>query len=228
MSPAVHGLLVVTLTTAAAVALARQCRKPTWWPGRLFAHLMNSSHRGVTTWGLTHVPFEPHVTILDVGCGGGRTIQELLARAPAGKVYGIDYASASVAVATKLNASSIAAGRADVRRGDVAALPYPPNSFDVVTAIETHYYWPDLNAALGEIFRVLKPDGCVAIVAESYRGKRCEGRDRLAMRLIGGTLLTTGEHREQLIGAGFVDVDVYEDRNRGWICVVGKRASRQP
>jgi hypothetical protein len=48
MTPTLHGHLVVSLTTAAAVALARQSRKPTWWPGRLFAHLMNFSHRNVT------------------------------------------------------------------------------------------------------------------------------------------------------------------------------------
>jgi ubiquinone/menaquinone biosynthesis C-methylase UbiE len=78
------------------------------------------------------------LTILDVGCGGGRTIQELVARVPAGKVYGVDYASASVAVATKLNASSIASGRADVRRGNVAALPYPPETFDVLRRREAH------------------------------------------------------------------------------------------
>ena len=39
-----QGVLLVSLTVLASVALARQCRKPTWWPGQLFAHLMNASH----------------------------------------------------------------------------------------------------------------------------------------------------------------------------------------
>jgi SAM-dependent methyltransferase len=219
-----QGLVVLSLIALAAVALARQCRKPTWWPGRLFAHLMNSRHLGVTTWGLKHIPFEQHFTILDVGCGGGRTIQQLLALAPAGKVYGIDYAEASVAVATKSNASSIAAGRVDVRRASVSNLPFAPQTFDVVTAVETHYYWPDLPAALNEVRRVLKPGGYVVIIAESYRGKRFDVVDRLAMRLLGGTLLTTREHGEVLIAAGFVEVEVSVETREGWICAVGRSA----
>jgi ubiquinone/menaquinone biosynthesis C-methylase UbiE len=118
---------------------------------------------------LTHIQIEPHFTILDVGCGGGRTIQRLLDLAPAGKVYGLDYAGASVAVATKLNRSSMGSRRTDIRRGSVSNLPYAPNTFDVVTAIETHYYWPDLSAGLSEIRRVLKPGGYVSQPSSAHR-----------------------------------------------------------
>lgn len=213
--------LGVTLT--AAVALARQVRKPTSWPGRLFAHLMNSTHRDLTTWGLEHIPFEKNFTILDVGCGGGRTIQQLLALAPEGKVHGIDYAEASVAVATRTNARSIASGRADIRRGNVSNLPYPPETFDVVTAVETHYYWPNLKAGLEDIRRVLKPGGRVLIIAESYRGKPFDVADRFAMGILGGRLLTVAEHRDALLGAAYADVEVVEERQKGWICAFGTR-----
>jgi SAM-dependent methyltransferase len=217
-----QGLFVITLTALAAVALARQCRKPTWWPGRLVARIMNSSHAEVTTWGLKHIPFERHFTILDVGCGGGRTIQQLLALAPEGKVYGIDYADASVTVATKINASSIVAGFVDVRRGSVSNLSFPPHTFDVVTAVETHYYWPDLEADLKEVRRVLKPGGRLAIIAESYRSKRFDVAERFAMYLLAGTLLTPNEHREALIAAGYAEVEVFEESRRGWICALGR------
>ena len=221
---ALQGLLVVSLIILTAVGLARQCRKPTWWPGLLFARLMNSSHAGVTTWGLQHVPFEQHFTILNVGCGGESTLQRLLALAPAGKVYGLDYADASVAVATKTNASSIAAGSVEVRRGSVSNLPFAAHTFDVVTAVETHYYWPDLVRDLEEVQRVVKPGGRVAIIAESYRGKRLYVVDRLVMRLLGGTLLTVREHREALIAAGYAEVEIFEDSRRGWLCAVGTKA----
>ena len=62
----------------------------------------------------------------------------------------------------------------------------------------------------------------MAIIAEAYRGKRFDGRDRLAMRLLGGTVLTTREHRDVLIDAGFIDVEVFEEAQKGWICVVGR------
>src|SRR5262245_13533940 len=80
-----------------------QVRKPTRWVGRLFAGIMNSSHSSLTDWGLEHVQIKKEFTILDVGCGGGRTIQKLAAIASEGKVYGIDYAKGSVAASRGKN-----------------------------------------------------------------------------------------------------------------------------
>src|SRR4029077_11827060 len=100
------------LVAAVAVGvLIRQCRQPTWWVGQLFAHVMNASHRSLTRWGLSHVPLAPTNAILDVGCGGGKTIQELARAVPDGTVTGIDYSSASVAVAQRTNAGAIASGK---------------------------------------------------------------------------------------------------------------------
>jgi SAM-dependent methyltransferase len=223
--PNIPILLRLTGGTALAIVFIQQCRKPTGWPGQLAARLMNSSHLGVTTWGLQQVSIAPDAHILDVGCGGGKTIQRLLELAPEGRVSGVDYAGASVAVATKLNAASIAAGRADVRRASVSSLPFPPDTFDLVTAVETHYYWPNLEADLREVHRVLKPGGRVAIIAESYRGKRFGTADVLAMSLLGARLRSLEEHREVLSAAGFTDVKVLEKRDRGWMCAVGRRAS---
>jgi 2-polyprenyl-3-methyl-5-hydroxy-6-metoxy-1,4-benzoquinol methylase len=52
---------------------------------------MNSSHSMLTDWGLEHFPIESHRAILDVGCGGGKTISRLASIAAQAKVYGIDY-----------------------------------------------------------------------------------------------------------------------------------------
>jgi SAM-dependent methyltransferase len=220
-----QGLLILGLTVGATVVIARQVRKPTWWTGRMIARSMNLRHSALTAWGLRHLAFEPGSTILDVGCGGGHAIQQLTALAPRGKVYGVDYSAASVAVASEVNAASIATGRADIRRGSVSNLPFEAGMFDVVTAVETHYYWPDFASDLKEVGRILKPGGRVAIIAESYRGKRFDSADRLAMGMLGGRLLTTDVHRDALHAAGFSDVEVFEERRRGWMCAVGtKRA----
>jgi 2-polyprenyl-3-methyl-5-hydroxy-6-metoxy-1,4-benzoquinol methylase len=56
-----------------------QCQKPTGWLGRFVLWNMNSRHSKVTDWGLAHVSVEKHDTILDVGCGGGKTICKLAA-----------------------------------------------------------------------------------------------------------------------------------------------------
>src|SRR5207302_8308907 len=154
--------------TTVAFTLARQVRKPTWWFGRAVAWIMNKSHAGLTAWGLSHVTVEKRSKALDVGCGGGATIQRLAAMASEGTVSGIDYGSGSVATARATNAELIKAGRVDIQQGSVSQLPYPDHTFDLVTAVETHYYWPDLVADTREVLRVLKPGGTFVIIAEAY------------------------------------------------------------
>lgn len=224
-SPALHTVISATVTVAAILVLQRQCRKPAWWPGRAFLWIMNARHSDLTDWGLGMVPLEDHFTILDVGCGGGRTIQQLARIARAGKVVGIDYAPASVAVARRMNVEGIEAGQVDIREASVSHLPFPDRTFDVVTAVETHYYWPDPVADAREIARVLKPGGRLAIIAETYKGRRFDLLYRPAMALLRATYLSATQHADLLVAAGFTDVTVYEERRKGWLCVVGRRGA---
>src|SRR5580765_6827816 len=97
-----------------------QCSKPSGWLGRLSLRRMNLSHSGVTDWGLGHVSVAADARILDVGCGGGRTIAKLAATAVRGKVYGVDHAQASVEASTQTNAKDIASGRVEIQLGSVS------------------------------------------------------------------------------------------------------------
>lgn len=136
--------------------LVNQVRKPTTWIGRFFLWLMNMSHSSLTDWGLKHVTIEKHFTILDVGCGGGRTIEKLAALANEGMIYGVDYAKGSVAASRSKNARLIEAGRVEIRQASVSRLPFPDDKFDLITAVETQYYWPNLVADMQEVLRVLQ------------------------------------------------------------------------
>jgi ubiquinone/menaquinone biosynthesis C-methylase UbiE len=189
---------------------------------------MNSSHRALTDWGLSHLSLARDSVVLDVGCGGGRTIEQLARLAPDGKVYGVDYSAASVAEARRTNAALLQAGHVDIRQASVSKLPFADETFDAVTAVETHYYWPNLESDLREVLRVLRPTGRVAIIAEAYRGMRFGAADAVAMRLIGGTLLSVDDHRLVLRAAGFNDIVAFEDHQRGWLCVVAAKSSVTP
>jgi len=57
----------------------------------------------------------------------------------------------------------------DIRQGSVSAMPFTDEIFDAVTAVETHYYWPNLVSDLKEVRRVLRPGDRLAIIAEAYR-----------------------------------------------------------
>ena len=215
-------LISLAIAIPLVVWVMRQCRRPSGALGRRVARVMNLTHAGLTEWGLTHVAIAPTATLLDIGCGGGRTVQTLAALAPQGRACGVDYSAASAAVARETNADAIAAGRVSIARASVASLPFRADSFDVVTAVETHYYWPDLDANVREVFRVLKPAGTFALIAETVRDGQPNPLYRVAMPLLGATHLTTADHRQLLTRAGFVDVAV-DVRKNGWICATGRR-----
>lgn len=209
------------LVTARGV---RQCRKPSDRAGRAVLHRMNLSHAELTTWGLSHVQIAPGFTILDVGCGGGRTIERLASIASEGKVYGIDYSEESVAVARETNHAEVQRGRVDIRQGTVSQLPFADEMFDLVVAVETHYYWPDLPRDVREVSRVLKRGGAFLFVAEAYRGRKNDWLYRPVMRLLlRAAYLSVEEHRQLLENAGYRDVEIFEERSRGWICAVGHK-----
>jgi SAM-dependent methyltransferase len=153
-----------------------QCRKPTGWLGRFVLWVMNLSHSRLTDWGLGQISVGIGDAILDVGCGGGRTVSKLAALTAQGKVYGIDYSAESVAASKRTNAQGIDAGRVEIRQGEVAQLAFSDGVLDLVTGVETHFWWPDLPGGVREVFRVLKPGGMLVLIAEVYRG--VEGEDR--------------------------------------------------
>lgn len=205
---------------------ASQYKKPKGSLGRLTLRRMNARHSKLTDWGLEHVSVARHFIILDVGCGGGRTVSKLAAMAVEGKVYGIDYSNESVAASKRTNACWIHINRVEIRHGSVSQLPFSDAMFDLVTAVETHFWWPNLPADMREIFRVLRPGGKLIVIAEVYKGATTavsKLAEKHATRT-GMNILSVGEHRELLAKAGYSEVTVIEERDKGWICGIGRKS----
>jgi ubiquinone/menaquinone biosynthesis C-methylase UbiE len=185
---------------------------------------MNAHHSELTDWGLEHISVGSQYTVLDVGCGGGRTLNKLAA-ATEGKVYGVDDSEESVAASKRTNARWIDLRRVEVRHGSVSQLPFPDRMFDLVTAVETHFWWPNLPTDAHEVRRVLKAGGTLIIIAEIYKGASTSAASMAETHAsrIGMTLLDVDEHRELLMTAGYSEVKVIEERKKGWICAIGRR-----
>jgi ubiquinone/menaquinone biosynthesis C-methylase UbiE len=203
--------------------LMAQCGKPTGWIGRFFLWRMNSGHSRLTDWGLEHLSIKKGDTILDVGCGGGRTIGKLAAIAAEGKVYGIDHSETSVAMARGANMKWIELGRVDIRQGSVSQLPYSDNLFDLATAVETQYFWPDLTADMREVLRVLKPGGKLIVIAEGYQGGKHGEKIQKLAQLTNMAILSAFGQRDLFSNAGYSDVQVFEKYEKGWICALGRK-----
>jgi SAM-dependent methyltransferase len=210
-------------TTQTTNRRVTQCQKPVGWIGRAVLRNMNARHSGVTDWGLSHISVKQHFTILDIGCGGGRTVSKLAALATAGKVYGLDYSADSVAVASKTNREWIKSGRVEIHEGSVSQLPFGTDTFDLVVAVETHFWWPDLPGDVRELLRVLKPSGELAIIAEVYKGASTTTA-RLVEKYLpmtGMKLLSPEEHRNLLTDAGYSNVQIGTESSKGWIVATG-------
>jgi SAM-dependent methyltransferase len=216
-------MLRVAVAILLIVWVFRQVRKPSGPLGRRVVRAMNLGHSRMTDWGLQQLTVPQNASILDVGCGGGRTVHRLATLAPGGKIFGLDYSAASVAVSRDTNAEEIAAGRVQIQQGSVAALPFPDCTFDVVTAVETHYYWPDLPANVREILRVLKPGGTFALIAETYRGGPFRFLYGIVMPLLRAAFLSDAEHCNLLTQAGFTEVATKHVPGKNWICATGRR-----
>ena len=102
-------------------------------------------------------------------------------------------------------------------------MPIEENQFDIVTAVETIYFWPDLVTCFKEVMRVLKPFGKFVIVNEMYASEAFKERNDKFVSA-GKMILHTPEELKKLLQkAGFncVTVDLVEENN--WLCCVSEK-----
>jgi SAM-dependent methyltransferase len=202
-----------------------QPKKPEGPGGRRVLQRMNKHHSDLTVWALHQIEIPPRGAILDVGCGGGRTLGRLLRASSSARVFGLDYSAESVCIARHTNARAVHSGRAVIRQGTVSHLPYAEGRFQLVTAVETHFFWPSLASDVREVLRVLAPGGRFALIAETYAGShaalgRWVSRNRARARM---NILTPDEHRALLESAGFVDVEIHLEPTREFLLATGRK-----
>jgi ubiquinone/menaquinone biosynthesis C-methylase UbiE len=193
-------------------------RKPRGALGRLLITMMNVGHTSVSRWGLGHLSLKASDQILDIGCGGGKNVARMLKRVPEGRVCGLDYSEVCVEKTKRLNRKALRGGRAEIRLGSVSENPWPDNSFDVVTAFETVYFWPDFVHDLKEVRRVLKPGGLIFICNEMNKPEEGEAPYQFWIKKLDLKTYTVSEFEKQLTGAGFTGVKAVAE-GKGRVCV---------
>lgn len=194
-------------------------RKPAGLGGQIMVSMMNLGHRPLADWGFQFLRVSPDAAVLDCGCGGGANIRTLLKKCPGGVVKGIDYSPVSVEKAREVNRQAIREGRCAVMQGSVADMLFANGWFDVATAFETVYFWPDLPRCFREVFRVLKSGGTFLICNE------CSDpvKDSKWPELINGmTVYGDTQLKDALEQAGFRDVQTRRNR-MGWLCVTARK-----
>lgn len=198
-----------------------QTRKPEGTLGKMMLRGMNSGHAKLADWGFEHLPKLSPERAADLGCGAGRNAGELLKKYPQAFVTALDYSELSVQKAKEYNQSMIDAGRCKVVQGDVSALRLEADSYDLVTAFETIYFWPGLEKCFSQVAKILKNGGYFMICNES------DGKDKTSKKfesiIDGMHCYTPAEITSALKAAGFSEVTSDHHLSNPWITVIARK-----
>ena len=201
----------------------RNARKPVGVGGSIILWTMNWGHGYLVRWGFPYLNISPSSHILDIGCGGGANIHRLLQRNVGGKVYGVDYSALCVQKSKQYNAKAIAENRCEIKEGSVSAIPYSDNMFDIATAIETVYMWPDFKNDLKEVLRIIKSGGTFFICNECVREDGEKSNYKVIEQILESKVYSPNEYKEFLTEAGFVNVQIILSKNKKRICVIAQK-----
>jgi ubiquinone/menaquinone biosynthesis C-methylase UbiE len=123
-----------------------------------------------------------------------------------------------VAAAAERESEAVAAGRLRVLAGDASAIPLQDDEVDRVLTVNTVYFWPDLDAGLREIRRVLAPGGRVVIGIRDLAVMQRLSQDVFTLR-------EPAELRSALERAGFAETAVQTLSTGAAHLVTGVRAA---
>lgn len=197
-------------------------RHPKGIIGKYIVHKMNGKgHAALAEWTFAGVDIPSNTQALDIGCGGGANVRRLLELCPDGKVTGVDIAPVAVNKSRNYNRAAIESGRCKIVGGNAKMLPFFRDSFDVVTAFETVYYWHPIDVCLAEALRVLKPGGQF-IIANDADGIDPVG-DKWASLIGHMRIYGIDDLKDLLADAGFTDIAARHDANRHCICVTARK-----
>lgn len=167
-----------------------------------FPLVQRATYRPVHDAVLRELAAEPCARVLDVGCGTGRLAARLVEAPSVLMVVGLDFSAGMLEQARARLGSAPAAA---LVRGDATRLPFADAAFDAAVSTEAFHWFPDQDAALAEIRRVLRPGGRLLLALVSPPFELIADAFEVGMRMVGQPLWWTTPSRlaAQVTRAGF-------------------------
>jgi len=202
--------------------MASQLRRPSGWFGAfVMSHLLNRGNAQIIDRTLALLDARAEHNILEIGFGGGSALCRLAKQASSGVISGVDISPEMIRRAERRFRHEIETGRLRVQLGDVTHLPFADAAFARVFTINTIYFWPDALQGLGEIYRVLKPNGLAAISIRSQEKMQEHAVTKYDFRLF-----SADDVVRLMRQAGFREIRVDHRDQHKWydqVIVVGSR-----
>lgn len=197
-----------------------QCRKPHGEEGIQTIKNMNENHKDISKFAFECVNVGKNDRILDIGCGGGVNIEKFL-KLTENNVDGLDYSEISVAESIKRNKKAVDEKRCEVIQADVSNMPIEDETYDLVCAFETIYFWPDIKNTFKEVSRIIKENGQF-MIAQGTDGNHPD--DEKWLSTVEGMHVYTANHLENYLkNAGFNSVKSFKKENDYILVVIAKK-----
>lgn len=130
------------------------------------------------SWTRQALGLRPGDSVVDVGSGPGFLVAEMASEVgPTGRIAGIDISEAMLEIARERCSRLSAAAPVDFQLGDATKLPFPDGSFDAAVSTQVYEYVADVDTAIREARRVLKPGGHILIVDTDWDSIVWHGAD---------------------------------------------------
>lgn len=197
-----------------------QCRKPHGDEGFETIENMNENHREISEFAFGIVNVGKNDRILDIGCGGGVNIEKFL-KLTDSNVDGLDYSEVSVEASIKQNRKAVDDGRCRIIQADVRQMPIGDEEYDLVSAFETIYFWPEIQESFREVSRVIKPNGQF-LIAQGTDGNHPDDEMWLAT-VEGMHVYTASDLEKYLLDAGFSRVESHVKENDYIMAVIAHK-----
>ncbi|TCW66077.1 class I SAM-dependent methyltransferase [Burkholderia sp. SRS-25] len=180
--------------------------------GWIVGRIMRRYNRPDNVWTLSLLAIGDGERALEVGFGPGDAIRLAAEAAPSCRIAGVDHSATMLAAAKQLNRVFIEQGRVRLSLGSIDALPFASDAFDNAFSINCIYFWRDPAHGLGELRRVVRRGGIVAItVRDIERAPYDAYRPDTLARL--------------MTDAGFASVAIHRNgvRSHPLACVLGTK-----
>jgi ubiquinone/menaquinone biosynthesis C-methylase UbiE len=151
---------------------------PSGWPGRLAGRFMRWTNKQYDVVGVLDV--QPGHDVFEIGYGPGVLIRLLAERTEAASIRGVDPSPEMRDQARRHNRKAVRSGRVQLDLGTADRTGLPDASVDRLVSVNNVAIWPDLDAAVSELRRVVRAGGIVVI---AWHGGTAPSRITRSLRL---------------------------------------------
>jgi ubiquinone/menaquinone biosynthesis C-methylase UbiE len=205
-------LLPAVAVLALCYGIGRQLAHPRGWIGRrLMVPTLNRGNKSMLDAAVEALAPRPGERIVDVGFGGGYALDRIREAVAPARAVGVEIAEAMIASGRERCGNAV-----ELHHADVAALPFDAASFDAVLSVNTIYFWPNPQAALGEIHRVLKPGGRLVLGVRAKAAMILSPVTWFSFRLYSIAKL------QEMMRAGGFSIDQVVERTPGELVLVAR------